>query len=284
MDRIYKELPIVFPFYEKAGNQNKYRDNTEGLNQYSLISPRDALLPFQIELPVDKLSPTSWKIISECGSNEIDISNNLHLIKIYNFSNKKQAVYNGAALRFNYQTRNEPLNLACGRYYSVINFADGSYLISEDFTVESFKLGSITNFIKIDFWNEKDINPIIYRDSFRQTIYLNTFVHSFEPEIEEETEKDGFNNEIPIFQKLVLKYKFTEVVPDYVKIALISLQMHDHVLLTTKHRNGEIDRVQVTAQPHEGGGFNDVEVVFEDNIIYKTNCDQNENVTSVTTW
>lgn len=286
MSRIFKELPIVFPFYELKGNQDQYRENVEGLNQYNLISPNNALLPFQIEMPANKPNPIKWIIVCLNGS-EIDITNNLNKIKVYEFGIKKQAVYFGEKLSFVYGQIDTDLNLPCGNYYTEFIFGDGSKYVSEIFTIpeNAFQVGAPCDFVKVDFWNEKDIAPVLYRDNFVQTIYLNTFVHSFVPEIEEEQEKDGFNNEIPVFQKMLLRYKMVEVVPDFVKIALISLQMHDHVIITINgSRTGEIDRVQVTAQPHEGGGLNDVDIVFEDDILYKTNCGTNEQVNNVTHW
>ena len=287
MNTIYKELPIVFPFYEYQPNQDRYRENIEGLNQFNLISPVNAFLPFQIEMPANKPHPTSWVLFKLGGDGTVvqnfDLATNWSKIKIYEFADRKVATYNGEALTIN---GGEAMNLSCGYYYTDIRFNDGTHYYSEVFFIpeNAFAVGAVNDFIKIDFWNEKDIIPILYRDNFRQTIYLNTFVHSFEPEIEQETEKDGFNNEIPIFSKLTLRYKFTEVVPDYIKTALISLQMHDKVTITTKYRAGEIDRVQVTAQPHEGGGFNDVDVVFEDNILYKTKCESNQPANNITTW
>ena len=279
-------MPIVFPFYDQIPNQNRYRENVEDLTQFDLISPNNALLPFQIEMPANKPHPTNWSIFKLNSSGVFgaygDLTANWNKIHIYQFADRQVATYRGDALVMN----GSDMGLNCGHYYTRIAFGDGTAYYSEVFFIpeNAFAVGDTNDFIQVDFWNEKDILPILYRDNFRQTIYLNTFVHSFEPEIEEETEKDGFNNAIPVFQKLVLRYKFTEVVPDFIKLALISLQMHDHVTLTTEYRAGEIDRVQVTAQPHEGGGFNDVDVVFEDNIIYKTNCDQNQAATAVTTW
>ena len=275
-------MPIVFPFYETITNQDQYRENVEGLNHFDLISPINALLPFQIEMPTGKPHPTNWELYRVKDGHVELLNENYNKVKIYKFADRQVATYNGDALTL----AGNPLNMACGYYYTKLNFPDGSYYISEVFFIpeNAFAVGAANDFIKISFWNEKDILPILYRDNFRQTIYLNTFVASYVPEIEEETEKDGFNNKIPVFQKLVLRYKIVDVVPDFLKIALISLQMHDHVELVTRSRAGEIDRVQVTAQPHEGGGLNDVDVVFEDDIMYKTNCDDSIAATGVTTW
>lgn len=288
MSRIYKEMPIAFPFYEAQANQDRYRENVAKLNQYELISPNNALLPFQIEMPADKGHPTNWQLFKLTADGgyvnhlAISLTSNYNKVKIYQFADRQVATYNGEALT----AGGVPLNLSCGHYFSRFRFADGSSYFSEVFFVpeNAFTVGNANDFIKVEFWNENDIKPVLYRDNFRQTIYLNTFVASYVPEIEEETEKDGFNNEIPVFQKLVLKYKIVEVVPDFLKIALISLQMHDHVVITTQNRSGEIDRVQVTAQPHEGQGLNDVEIVFEDDMLYKTNCQTNQEATNVTTW
>lgn len=284
MDRIFKELPIVFPFYELKENQYRNREDILNLNQYDLITPNNALLPFQIEMPINKPSPEKWEVIS-CDGRPIDITNNLSIIKIYVFSDKKQAIYKGDALTFSYESIIEELNMPCGDYYSVFTFPDGSKYVSEFFHVENFKVNEISKFVKVDFWNEKDLEPILYRDEFKQTIYLDTFINQFIPEVDEETSKDGYNNELPVFQKLMLKYKFVGVVPDFIKIALVSLQIHDSVYLyINESRKGYISRVVVTATPHDEGGMNDVDVVFEDDILYKSACIQNKTETSVTNW
>ena len=286
-------MPIAFPFYEVQANQDRYRENVAGLNQYELISPNNALLPFQIEMPADKPHPTSWSVFrltSDGGfisQQAISLGQSYNKIKIYEFGDRKVATYNGEPLTAKpFGQASGALNLSCGHYFTRIRFADGSAYYSEVFFVpeNAFTVGSPNEFIKVEFWNETDIKPVLYRDNFRQTIYLNTFVASYVPEIEEETEKDGFNNKIPVFQKLVLRYKIVDVVPDFLKIALISLQMHDHVVITTASRSGEIDRLEVTAQPHEGQGINDIEILFEDDMLYKTNCQTNDVANSVTTW
>ena len=283
MSKIFKELPIVFPFYELKGNQDQYRENVEGLNQYNLISPVNALLPFQIEMHLNKPNPTAWNIIRVDNGSSTNITASLPLVKVYTFAAKKQAVYFGNELT----AGGVPLALTCGHYYTEIVFSDGTKYYSEVFYVpeNAFQVGAPCEFVKVDFWNDKDVSPILYRDNFKQVIFLDTFVSSFVPEIEEEQEKDGLNNEVPIFQKLSLKYKIVDVVPDFIKIALISLQMHDNIFLTiNESRSGKIDRVQVTAQPHEGQGLNDVDIVFEDDVMYKSNCDTNQPIVSISNW
>lgn len=285
--RVFKELPIVFPFYEMTENQYRNRENVRDLNQYKLISPKNALLPFQIEMPADKPAPVKWEIITIDGRS-IDITNNLPTITLYEFSGKKQAVYKGDSLTFEYDTISEELNLSCGDYYSVFTFADDSQYVSEFFhiPIDSFLTGEDSNYVRVTFWNDFDLEPILYRADFRQTIYLDTFISDFVPEIDEEVKSDGYNNDIPIFQRLMLKYKFVGVVPDFIKIALVSLQIHDHVYIyVNQSRQGEISRVVVTATPHDDGGMNDVDVVFQDDLLLKkAGCMVNEVAENITTW
>ena len=284
MSNIFKELPIVFPFYENHKQKDVNKENVESICAFKLISPKNALLPFQIEIPINKPNPISWKIIG-IGGSEIDISNNLNKIKIYVFEGKKQAVYFGEELNFVYGSRNEPLNLQNGFYYTIFNFSDGTYYVSDIFFAAGFKVGANTEFMQVDFWQDKDVEPLIFRNGWKQTIYLSTFVHSAIPEVEEETEKDGFNSEIPTFQRMVLKYKFIELVPDFVKIALVSLQMQDNVyIFLSDKRSGKIDRISVESQPDESIGLNNVEVIFEDDVLIKTACRENKQEISQATW
>ena len=284
MNNIFKELPIVFPFYENHKQKDVNKENVESICAFKLISPKNALLPFQIEIPKDKPNPISWKIIGVNGS-EIDISNNLNKIKIYVFEEKKQAVYFGEELIFVYGNRSEPLNLQNGFYYTIFNFSDGTYYVSDIFFAAGFNVGANTEFIQVDFWQDKDVEPLIFRNGWKQTIYLSTFVHSAIPEVEEEAEKDGFNSEIPTFQRMVLKYKFIELVPDFVKIALVSLQMQDNVYISlSDKRSGKIDRISVESQPDETIGLNNVEVIFEDDVLIKTACGENKQEISQATW
>ena len=163
-----------------------------------------------------------------------------------------------------------------------------SYFISETFYIpeNKFKVGEDNDFMLVEFWNEKDTEPILFRENWKQRIYLDSFIHSAVPEMEEETTKDGVNTPIPIWQKLTLKYKFTDVVPDFVKIALVSLQMNDfiYLYLTRENRGGKIDRVLVTATPDDTGALNNLDVVFEDDIMVKDSCETEKTPAQITHW
>ena len=287
MNNIFNELPTAFPFYDDLNQINGKRENVENLCAFKLVSPKNALLPFQIRMNTAKPNPIKWEIYSECDNgftSPINISENLSKVKIYVFDNVKQAVYFGDALTVS----GNPLNLVCGAYVSKFTFSDGTYFISEVFYVpeNKFNVGESNEFMMVEFWNDADMEPILYRDNFRQRIYLDTFVHSAVPEMEEESAKDGVNNAVPIWQKLTLKYKFTDVVPDFVKIVLVTLQMKDNIYLylNRERRSGKIDRVLVTATPDDTGSFNAVDVVFEDDIIVKASCVEENTPSQITHW
>lgn len=285
MNNVFNHLPIAFPFYQDVKSQEIYKENLESNLFYKLITPLDRLLPFQIEMPVDKPNPTKWEILvyDEDGSYvAFNLIPSLPLIKIYTFADRKIAVYDGQQLIKQFKAGiTRPLDMSCGYYYTKITFADGSYYVSDIFYAKP----NLADCIKVDFWCSKDLKPVIYRDGWKQWLYLPTFVHTASPEVEEESIKDGYNNEIPVYQKMMLKYKFIDVVPDFLKTALVSLQIQDFVYLwISETRQGYADRVWVAVTPDDTGATSEVEVTFEDDILLKTNCGVDDNLQNVSTW
>ena len=282
MNRVFKELPIVFPFYEQERQKSERRENAHDM-PYKLISYRNAVLPFQIEVDSTKANPTYCAIVDDSG---VHTPIRLNQFQVYEYSGKKNIIYNGDVL---YRTNDVPLNLVCGYYYMVFSFADMSALFSEVFYVPEFSfLQSATSFgncVKFEFWNDSDIEPVIYQTGFKQSIFLDTFVSNFSPEIDEEAEKDGDNDPIPTFQKMTMRYKVYDYVPNYVTIALVSMQMHDHVIITTPDgRNGNVKRMIVNVTPDDTGFMDSVEIIFDDEKMIKTHCNDQKPYVNVGTW
>lgn len=277
MNNVFNHLPIAFPFYQDVKSQEIYKENLESNLFYKLITPLDRLLPFQIEMPVAKPNPTKWEIYQYDDEDGAQLAHtitaSLSSIKIYTFADRKIAVYFGGQIA--------GLNMTCGHYYTKITFADGSYFVSDIF----YATPNLNECIKVDFWCTNDVKPIIYRDGWKQWLYLPTFVHTATPEVEEESLKDGYNNEIPVYQKMILKYEFIDIVPDFLKTALVSLQIQDFVYLwISETRQGYVDRVWVAVTPDDTGATSEVKVTFEDDIMLKTNCDTNETLQNLSTW
>lgn len=271
--KLFEELPTILPIYTEVRNQNRHKENVKRNCEISLFSPHNAFLPFMIRIPKDSERPTSWKIFNLHDEEVIDISNNISLLKGFKFDDFSFAFYNGNKLIFKHETIEQDLNLN-GSHYFVIEIDNVKYY-SEVFKMCSEISDSefSNRFVKIEYWDNKDIEPIRYRNEFKQVVYFDTFIHESEPTIEEETETDGFGNKIPTFQKMVIKQKIEVIVPDFLKIALVSMQMHENVLVYEQNKRfGKIDRTYISPTSEDNGSFATIEMNFETDILMKDSC------------
>ena len=84
---------------------------------------------------------------------------------------------------------------------------------------------------------------------------------------------------------MTLKYKFLDIVPDFLKIAIVSLQIQDNVqIVSDNQRSGIISRVSVNAENDENIGMSVVDVTFEDEILTKTSCNNDKPIVSLSNW
>ena len=257
--KLFDELPSVLPWFDTEQKQIRFRENNSKVEIYKLISGDDNLLPFLIKLPKDTPAPIEWKIYQLNGI-AIDISNNIGLLKAVNFSDATYAYYKGETITY---SGIKPK----GYFYLKMTFANGLVRYSEVMFV------GCSNYLKIEFWNDGDIEPLRYRNDFHQKIFLDTFLHTAEPAIEEEGERDGDNKLIPTFVKMTIKQKAEAIVPDFVKIALSTLQLHDNVKVSFGTREGFVDRAEVTSQVDETGAYSSVIMDFETEVLSKKTCD-----------
>ena len=282
--KLFNELPTILPFYTNLRNQNRFKENTKKNCDFNLLSPSNALLPFMLKLPKGSPKPTSFKLISENGV-ETDLSNNISKLKAIDFDDFAYCYYNGEKLTFKYEEIEQDLNLN-GKYYIELLIDDIKYfsevfLMSNEIKSESFS----DKFVKFEFYDTKDIEPIRSRNNFKQIVYFDTFIHTSEPEVEEEAERDGNNNAIPTFSKLTIKQKIEILVPDFIKIALMTLQLHEEIFVFEQNkRSGKIDRIKINPTTEDGGAFSTVEVILETDILTKTQCENNKQATNANLW
>ena len=282
--KLIKELPTVLPFYTNKKNQNRFKENVAKNCPYFLSSPKNALLPFMLQLPKNSPKPTSLKLVSLNGQ-ETDLSNNISKLKAIDFDDFTYCFYNGQILDFKFENIEQELNLT-GTFFIELKIGNIEYFSEVFLMNEEIKQNDFgSNFVKLEFWDDTDIEPIRYRNDFKQVIYLDTFIHTSEAEIEEETETDGLGNKIPTFSKLTLKQKIEVFVSDFVKNALMTLPMHNEIFVFEQgKREGKIDRVKVTPSADETGAFSTVEIVFETDILTKTQCEDNKIATNENLW
>ena len=282
--KLFNEMPTVLPFYENLRNQNRFRENVKKNCDFKLLSPSNALLPFVLKLPKGSPKPTSFKLIS-INEQEIDLSNNISKLTGVDFDDFCYCFYNGQKLTFKFEEIEQDLNLS-GFYFVELIIGGKKYFSEVFFMIEEIKKDYFSDkFVKLSFSDEKDIDPIRYRNGFVQEIYLDTFIHKSEPEILEETETDGNGNKIPTFQKLIISQKAEVFVPDYLKNALMTLPMHENIEVNEQNkREGQIDRVKITASADETGAFATVEIILETDILTKTQCESNKTATNPNFW
>lgn len=276
METIFKELPTVIPFYNIQGNQLRYRENIKNIDLYRNVSTSGARSPFIIQLPANTPAPIKWEIVQLDGF-VIDLSANIPTALIAdNYDDFTYCYYRGANLAMS--------QAPTGYWWHRITFPGGLVMHSEVlFTTCN------NNLLQIDFWNDEgdgksDIGPIRYRNNFLQRIYLDTFIHDCEPEIEEEGERDGNNNLIPTFVKMTFKYKAEATVPEYIKNALTSIQLHNRVYVLWGFRGGYVQKIVVTSQTDETGAYSSCILDIYMDSIETGNCNSQKPALTPNYW
>lgn len=280
---IYNEIPTAFIWYDNLKKQHRLQENAEQACQYGLIAPNKGLLPFQF-IKNSLAKPVKWELFTLCDNPAIDLTANLDKIKAVNTAQGLYVYYLGDDLDFKaHDNTLIPLNIPEGHYYSVITFEDYEERFSEVFKV----VRDLDNLVKITFWDTGDIAPIKYQDiNFKQIIYLDTFIESAEPEIEEDGEPD-VNNVIKVtFSKMTVKHRITVFVPDFIKVALTSMQMHSGITLEapTQARIGDIARIEVSSTVEEGLAYGTVSMLIVEEILVKNSCDFEIEITNNDPW
>lgn len=291
---IFEKLPVVFPWYDKIEKQARYKENVEKVCDYKLITPNNALLPFQFRRLSSLSTTTSWKIF-EVNTGTLVKNVTTSLEDTVSFRKKTAEgydyfYYTGKAL-----TSSDSIipPLSFGYYYAVIEFSDNTFFYSEVFHVpaDSFSIVPIIaddysamKYLRIEFWNNCDLRPILYNDLlsgvsvFKQAVYLDTFIHQSEPEIFVDGTKDGNDVVIPTFQRVITKYRITDVVSDYLKVALHLLPLHANITLTTARGidSGDIEKLVVQSSAEANGALSTVDILFEQPIVVvKAGCCDN---------
>jgi len=287
---LFTELPVAFPWYPDKRQQSRYNENAEAICSYKLITPVDALLRFEFWKPAADFLPNLWEIFNADSDQQVaNISPSIPMITRKKIEGKEYYYYKGDRLN----ATTGLLNLPQGFYYSRLVFPNGEMYFSEMFFVPDLHNYGFNvadddniNFLRLEWWNDGDLRPIFYNNvpagatvpDFRNVIYLDSFVTNSEPQITEDGTRDGEDTVIETFQKALIAYRITVVVPDFLKRALMLLEMHDHVLLTTKWgvRSGEIERIEVASTLEANGALSVVDMLFqEDMAMVKKGCADN---------
>jgi hypothetical protein len=280
---LYNELPIAFPWYDRIEKQNRFNENTESVCDYRLISPADALLPFEFAKNTPTgVGPNAWEVFeANSQAQAANITANIPKIFFTTKEGREYFCYHGEALT--------SLALSPGYYYSRLAFPDGTFSYSEMFFVPENFFYTFNEptapFLKLTWYNNGDLRPIFYNNldgsgvpKFKNFLYLDTFVHASEPEITQDGKRDGHDELIITFSKVVIPHRITVIVPDFLKKALFVMPLHSTIELRTKNaiREGALENIKLTSALEANGALSVVDILFTSEIaIVSKGCPDN---------
>ncbi len=160
-------------------------------------------------------------------------------------------------------------------YYLAVSTEYGSYY-SETFCVSQLN----KDYIGIEWASTNGkVGEMVYLNDFKHSINIEAKIVSSEPEIEEETEEDGFGNEVPTLQILKQGHELSFVVPNFIAQALSAIPLHDKINFINR-RIGEITQelevknkyVELKITPEKDGCNSYIEINFIDELIVSTSC------------
>lgn len=304
---LYDNLPIALPWYNGISKQDRFRWNAKQGTVICQIAPNNGLLPFQLKKPTTSAFPISWTIrcmqhqpLEWYDSNDDPIIADLSAFTVsaligetfdgndyITFRNFKNAlnIITGSTLG---------TVLPTGIYYMRMDFEDPTLdiWVSELFRVPedafAWNAPDTVNYLTFKWRHDSDIKPIHYDNDpldgdgniqgFYNLLYLDTTLTASEPTMEVTGQKDGKDELIPTFMKAIIKYRVSAVIPDYLKVALHLMQMHNFKYVATEQaiRQGFVKNMDVTSTLTTDGAHSIVEVLFEQMILLSdTVCSDN---------
>lgn len=204
----------ALPFYATA-SQQLYRTRCQ---QYGtgLVSPQDRLLPFVVARTATGQGLDCILVFAAAtGQLVASITPAQVATEVYSDGVMDYYVYYGGAIA--------GLNLACDQYY-----LDVKGQVSEVFTVSN----NTAAMLRIDWSNSSDLPGLPYSKGFQQRLYLQAALGAPDYDYQEEGEKDGLGELVPLNRTLGKKWEFdSELVPEFLLDVLESLTLHDAVII-----------------------------------------------------
>lgn len=312
---LFDNLPLPLPWYPKVTLQDRFRQNVAMDAIITQLAPMDGILPFQLRKPSNNLLPITWKIKCAANGNILDYIEGFEDPTVVDLSSvistklswlTREETGTGDMydyIIFNYESNDFyiivgtlPDGLPPGVYYMEMDFGPRSgdedpaltgkwcsetFKVPTDrFTIDRRSLGC--NYPSFQWSHNSDIEPIHYDSSddvpFYNILILDTWITASEPQYVTEGKNDGLEEYHEQFQKAVIQYHISAIVPDYIKVSLYLFLLHENKHIFTEHnlREGDIKNVKVTSSLSDDGAHSIVEILFEQmSLMVKTNCDIN---------
>ena len=293
---IFDNLPIALPWYNNIILQDRFRPSVNENSIVCQLAPYDGVLPFQIRKNSLSELPATWKIKCVDGGSLqdyldgktdetlIDLSTYiLDCFEALTLDGSDYLMVKDAKNALNLIIPTLADGIPAGTYYFECEFSDATW-VSELFRVpeDRFTWDRADNgchYPCLKWSNEKDLAPIHYdssdTDIFYNLLYLDTYLTASEPEYLTVVEKDGQEEPIETFVKIIVKYRLSAYVPDYLKIAIFMIHLHDnkYIYLENGTREGVMKNTEITAALQPDGAYSTIEILFEqDQILVKPQC------------
>ena len=181
-----KELPTVLPWYDNVNNQIRFRENNKSVEVYkNLTTVEEYFIPFVFKIPKGFGRPVEWSAKLTNGIT-INLNAEINLLYPIEFEDFVYVYYFGTM--GDGFTTSYPIN---GYFWMEIRFPASAPSYGKTYYSEMlFAKCERNSYLEIQFSNNGDIEPIRYRNGFKQIAILDTFLHTAEPEIEEEGERE----------------------------------------------------------------------------------------------
>lgn len=313
---LFDNLPLPLPWYQQVTHQDRFRQNAAMNAVITQLGPKDGILPFQLRKPSFSTLPATWVI--KCAANGklqdyidgfedptvVDLSSfiftALQWLTLHNPDEDGGGDYDYIIFKnennsLDMITGTFPDGLPPGVYYMQMDFGPGGHdqpelggkWCSETFRVPVDRFtwdvpAQDCNYPCFKWSHNSDIIPIHYdsdeEQPFYNLLYLDTWITASEPVYVTQGKNDGFEEYFPQFQKAVIKYRISTIIPDYIKVSLYMFLLHENKYLFTEHqlREGKIKNLEVSSTLSDDGALSIVEILFEQmSLTVKTNCDIN---------
>jgi len=276
-DRI---LVTPFAWHKQESYQERF---SEGCNidcTPTLLAPNDRLLPFQIAHAGagagSALTITEFKLLKACPTGvfqeitEIDLSYNISQAGIftqYQEPGISWIIYDGLApLKTN---SNTVLKIPGGAWAAKLVTSAGTFWSEYICPKDANQLAS---FYKVEYYNSCSVGGAVYSTGYKNICYLDAVMLPPKIEMEEEVEKDGYGQPVPVLQRFLYKYRVA--LPELLHstaIALATIPLHsDHILYLPDGRSTKMEYVRCEPEFLDCGAI--VALEFQESVIIKTSC------------
>ena len=250
----------VLPFYLTLQEQHFRAEYAYG-EKFSLIAPKQKLLPFQIVRDASENSVSDVTLVNFNTGTETDLTADIAAagLSYQNYGSYDVIYFTGInALSTQLQQGLHYLRISDG---AEVWYSDLLNLVSD-----------VSDYLKIEYWDGANLvfegGEIHYQNRFKLSAYLPTVLGYPEYIFEEQvTRRDGLT--FPEKRLAYKTYKFNFIAPEYLCDALRVAAISDKVYITDKNKTYISDRFLMTPKWQSGGFYAVIEAEFEAGTIFK---------------